>query len=182
MTGKVPLEEGLIDRHVFDADNPPGPLDLDVPVYQQERVTVGDDVQDPADVHHGASVAVSGTGEPAGQRNITLVARLGGDDVRLDAATDQGQVTQDIPCFVAHELVGPTQRPTDEPILGEDESGFHGCAQRQAPSPKRVGLAQKPEGARRGQLTGKSRRGDVVGAGLSADERMIPLDRRRQPE
>ena len=89
-------------------------LHLEDPVDQQERVSVGDHVQDPADVHRHASVALSGTGEPSGQRDVALVARLGRDHVRLHPAADERQVAQNVRRLVADELVGPAQLAADQ--------------------------------------------------------------------
>ena len=154
--GKVALKERLVDRHVLDADDPLGPFDLDDPVHQQERIPVRDHVQDPADVHHNASVALSGAGEPAGQRDIALMARLGGHDVGLDPAADQCQVAQDVARLVAHELIGPAERAADQAVVGQYQGGLERGTQGEAAGPERIRLAQETEGARLRQLAGET--------------------------
>ena len=136
-----------------------GPLDLDDPVHQEERIAVRDHVQDPADVHHGASIALSGAAEPAGQRDVALVARPGRDDVRLNPAADQRQVAHDVAGLVTHEFVGPAERSPDQAVLGQYQGGFERRAQRQPAGPQRLRFTKEAEGARRRQLPGESVRG-----------------------
>ena len=94
----------------------------------------------------------------------------------------QGQVAQDVARLVTHELVGPAQRPADQAVLREDQGGFERGTQRQAASPKRIGLAKEAERAGLGQLPGKSAGGDVVRPGLPADQRVGPFDGGGQPQ
>ena len=176
------LEERLVDRHVLDPDDPLRPLDLENPVDQQERVPVRDHVQDPADVHRHASVALSGASEPSGQRNIALMARFGRDHVRLHPAADQRQVAQDVRRLVPDELVGPAQLPAHEAVFGQHERGVERGAERQAPGPQGIRLVQEAERPRPGELAAERLRRNVVAPRLSADQRMRPLDRGREPK
>ena len=121
-----------------------------------------DDVQDPADVHRHASVALSGPSEPPGQRNIALVTRLRRDHVRLHPAADQRQVAKDIGRLVADELIGPPQLSAHQAFLGEDEGGFERGAEREPARSKRVGFVQEAERPRACQLAAERLGGDVV--------------------
>ncbi len=140
MAGKVALKEGLVDGDILDAHDPPGTLDLDDPVYQQKRVPVRDDVEDPADVHHNPSHALTGAGEPASQRNITLMARLCGHDVPLDPASDQRQIAQNVPGLMADELIRPAQCPSHQAVVREHQGGLESRAEGQSPGPQRLCL------------------------------------------
>ena len=135
-------------------------LDLEDPVHQQEGIPVGNHVEDPADVHRHASVALRGAGEPAGQRDVALVARPGRDHVGLDPAADQRQVAQDVapPCGGrTRPASGASRRPPGRPRSSTSVESS-AAPESQAPRPQRLDLVQEAERARRAPAPARTRR------------------------
>ena len=73
------------------------------------------------DAHDGRRGSCGGSLEHSGKRNVALVTWSERRNVCLQAATKQGEVAQQVHRLVAHELVGPAQLATSEPILREDD-------------------------------------------------------------
>jgi hypothetical protein len=94
MPGEMPLKEWLVDRHVFDADDPFGAFDLENPIDQQERIPVWNHIEDPTNVHGYVSDTLSGPNEPSGQRNVSPMARFRRDDVRLNPAAHEREIAK----------------------------------------------------------------------------------------
>ena len=77
---------------------------------------------------------------------------------------------------------GQRSSPPDQTVVGEHQGRVEVGTLCQPPGPERLRLAHEAEGPRRGQLAGERVRRDVVAPRLAADQRMRPLDRRREAE
>src|SRR3990172_13008892 len=152
VAGEVPLEERLVVRDVLDPDDALLLLDLEDPVDEQHRVAVGDDGEDVADVHHGASRTRGPQADGPPEGDVAAVARPGGDDVRAEAPAKQRQVAEEVRRLVAHELVGPAQRRADDRRRVEHDGVLHSAARDEPLRPQRLDLVHEAEGARRREL------------------------------
>ena len=113
MPGKMTLEEGLVDRHVLEPDHALVAVHFHDPVDQEERIAVGHDLQDLADVERHAPPPARARNGP-GEAHVAPMARPVRDDVATDPAAGQGQVSHDVPRFVAHELIVPPERGVND--------------------------------------------------------------------
>lgn len=114
---EVPLEERLIHGDVLQSHHPPVLFHVDDAIDEEERIPVRQDLHDLADLEHVPSLALRGPHEALGQRHVSLVTGAPGDDVRLEPATDQRNIADHVAGLVPHELVRPSQRGANHPVI-----------------------------------------------------------------
>src|SRR2546421_13031979 len=109
MTGEMALEERLVDRDVLDSDDSLLPFHFDDPVYEQERIAVGQIVHDLADIHRRHARAPPRALEGPGQGDVAAVTGPRRYHMSLNPGAGQRQVPHDVRRLVPHELVRPAQ-------------------------------------------------------------------------
>ena len=108
------LEEGLVCRDIFHADNVIA-SDLNDLINQKERIAVGQELTDTVDVHHGLAIGVIDgclhlvlldvLTDHACELIVDLMSWTGSDDASTDRFANQGNVANHIQQLVARRLV-----------------------------------------------------------------------------
>ena len=100
----------------------------------------------------------------------------------LEPPTNQRNITDDVTCLVADELIGPAQGGAQHPIVGQHDDVLDIAAQGEAALPQPRHLALEPEGTRPGDFPTEAVGVDGPLAGLPPDDWVIPVHADGKPE
>jgi hypothetical protein len=108
--------------------------------------------------------------------SVQGVAGFAGFDAGEEGEADEGEVADEVECFVAAEFVRVTQRAVHDPILGEDDGVIERASADEAHSAERLDIGFKAEGAGAGENLAERVGIDDQFDLLLADERMGEVD------
>ena len=181
----VPLEERLVGAHILDRHDRLADLNLEHAVDEQERIAVGENIEDTPDIDCAVFPERNGRGpravlllffqtleQPAHQGGVGVMAGPMGDDEPVQIHAQERQVADHVENLVPGAFVGKAERIAHHAIPAEDQHIGRGGPGADAGGAQRLGLGLEQEGPAACELTAKRGRGEIDQVALQADGRI----------